>query len=101
MALNQRQPILICYDIADPKRLQRLHRQLAKQAVMVQYSVYYTEMRVVEIECLKDMIRQYIDADHDDVRIYPLPDKIEITMIGLSATPSLSVLQRRAIVRKR
>jgi len=101
MALNQRQPLLICYDIADPKRLQRLHRQLAKEAVMVQYSVYYAEMCTAEIKQLKNMIRQYIDADHDDVRIYPLPEKIEITMIGLSATPSLPVLERRATLRTR
>ena len=98
MALNRRMPILICYDIADPRRLQRLHRQLAKRALMVQYSVYYCELTQAGMERIKAMIAEHIDPTADDVRLYPLPDDFDITLLGEPANGCLPVLERNGRV---
>ena len=34
---------LIGYDIADPKRLQRIHRRMTKYATPIQYSIFLFE----------------------------------------------------------
>ncbi len=94
MALNRRMPILICYDIADPRRLQRLHRQLAKRALMVQYSVYYCELTREGMERIKAMIANHIDPTADDVRLYPLPGDFDITLLGEPASGCLPVLKQ-------
>jgi len=96
MAINEPFPILICYDIASPRRLQRLHRQIARQAVMVQYSVYYTEENVAGVARLAELILGYIDQDEDDVRIYRLPSTLEIDLLGAQASPCLPVLEFRS-----
>ncbi|RMH50801.1 MAG: CRISPR-associated endonuclease Cas2 [Zetaproteobacteria bacterium] len=100
MPLNRRIPCLICYDIADPKRLARLHRKLAREAVMVQYSVYYCELTAAAIERIKEMIAGIIDPGADDVRIYTLPERFDLALIGQPANDSLPVLRRRANLRK-
>ena len=94
MALKRLMPLLICYDIANPRRLQRLHRRLAKQAVMVQYSVYYCELTLKGMERLKAMIADHIDPTEDDVRLYPLPDDFDIALLGQPANACLPVLNR-------
>ena len=40
MADNQANLYLIAYDIADPKRLVKVHRTLKRQGLPVQYSVF-------------------------------------------------------------
>ncbi len=96
MAINDSTPILICYDIANVKRLQRLHRLISRQAVMVQYSVYYAEENSAGIAQLAALIREYIDPDEDDVRIYRLPSSPEIDLLGIQASPCLPVLEFRS-----
>ena len=42
MPAGRRTPWLICYDIADPPRLQRV-RTISRHAVPLQYSVFCTD----------------------------------------------------------
>ncbi len=86
MAMNRKQPFLICYDIADTKRLGKLHRMIVKQALMVQYSVYYVEECVAAMRELEQAITEIIDPRWDDVRIYPLPFDFRVELIGCCAT---------------
>ncbi|MDQ6951755.1 MAG: CRISPR-associated endonuclease Cas2 [Mariprofundales bacterium] len=100
MALNRRMPVLICYDIANPKRLQRLHRLISQQAVMVQYSVYYAEKNSKELATLAALVRAHIDPRQDDVRIYRLPSNPDIALLGIQASPCLPVLEFHSRVRQ-
>jgi len=66
---------LICYDIADERRLRTMHRIVSENALMLQYSVYLTEGTEASIEELAEKIRLRCDPGADDVRIYPLPEQ--------------------------
>lgn len=109
MAINRRIQCLICYDIADPKRLQRLHRLVSQCAVMIQYSVYHAVLTQREIKQLLDEIKERIDPKEDDVRIYPLPHQLRVDMLGVSDTlclllsmpsPRISSQNRRRRVKR-
>lgn len=66
-------PHIISYDIADPKRLQRIHRFLKKVALPLQYSVFLLEADAKRIEQLEKQLATMINPRADDIRIYPLP----------------------------
>ncbi len=87
MPVNKKRQYLICYDIRCPKRLQRVHACIKKYAVPVQYSVFHTQMRDSQLETLKEKLQAIIDNKHDDIRIYPLPVKPVITVIGQPFLP--------------
>jgi CRISPR-associated protein Cas2 len=82
MVLSAPRAWLITYDIADPKRLGRLHRLIVKHAVPVQYSVFYFEGSTGKMKTLMKEIEDRIDASKDDVRAYQLPDELVIDSIG-------------------
>ena len=69
MALGAVHSWLITYDIADRKRLGRLHRFVKKHAIPVQYSVYATQQSVAGIGRLASDLRAYIKAQEDDPRM--------------------------------
>jgi CRISPR-associated protein Cas2 len=72
---------LICYDIANPKRLGRVHRRAVKHAAFVQYSVYYLIGAKSDLDAMLGDIQDVIDDDQDDVRAYtvePLSDAIRV-----------------------
>ena len=76
---------LVTYDIADPKRLRRLHRFLAKRATAVQYSVFTAELTEASRRQLASEIEKRIDPSCDDVRFYPLPSSVDIEQLGAAA----------------
>ncbi len=87
MAINQPRQYLICYDIADPRRLGRVHRFLTTCAVALQYSVFSAILRRKELEYILANLEERIDVREDDVRVYPLPDAPQATTIGRSFLP--------------
>jgi|GEM_PF-677652 len=78
-------PYLITYDIADPRRLVRLHRYLAGEALALQYSVFFGSFIPAAIDRIEDEIAAHIDPKEDDVRIYPLPADFQVWALGASA----------------
>jgi len=91
MAINQKTPYLICYDIASPKRLQRLHKKVSAVAVMIQYSVYFAELNQREVALIIEEIRDCILTSEDDVRLYPLPRDVQLDALGIQNTLCLPV----------
>ncbi len=87
MAFNHPRQYLICYDIADRRRLVRVHRFLTTRAVALQYSVFSAVLRRRELEDILENLEERIDAREDDVRVYPLPDAPQATTIGRSFLP--------------
>jgi len=77
MALTQPKAWLIAYDIADKRRLSRLHRFIKSRAVPVQYSVFYFEGSSAQVGRFLGEIETYINVKQDDVRAYPLPHDLK------------------------
>lgn len=76
---------LVCYDIADPKRLVRIYRYMRGCGIHMQYSVFFCRLSYPQLEQLKKDLKGYIKEDEDDVRIYPLPESSLIKVIGLGS----------------
>ena len=79
---------VICYDIADPSRLGRVHRCLRKRAMPMQYSVFlFVGSEQQLMRCLGE-IAQLIDPRADDVRAYPLPMRGLKARVGRATLPA-------------
>jgi len=78
---------LIAYDIANPKRLIRVHRCLKSYGLPVQYSVFTAELRRKLLEQLLMNIAGIIDHCQDDVRCYTLPNRLEFEVLGQQFFP--------------
>jgi len=82
MSRSKKTPYIIAYDIGNPKRLVKIHRFLKKQAMPLQYSVFYAKLSKPELETLiKALDNRIVDAE-DDIRIYPLPQKPSWSSFG-------------------
>lgn len=88
---------LIAYDIADPRRLGRVHRLLKKVAVPIQYSVFLAWLNERQVAWLEEQLRGHIDARADDVRLYHLPVVAELTVAGRQWMPDGVYLFRNGV----
>lgn len=73
---------LVCYDIADQRRLLRVHRRVLKHAIFIQYSVYYLQGDKKALRALLDDLQDVIDERYDDVRAYSVKPLSEALQIG-------------------
>jgi len=88
MPINKSRFFLVCYDIANPKRLVRVHRYLKKRGMPLQYSVFLvleTSSSLIEVLAQIDEI---INSREDDIRAYPINDTAEYTTLGQQALPA-------------
>ena len=72
MPAGRRTPWLICYDIADPSRLRAVHKEVRRDAMAFQYSVFRAHATRHDVVRRVSMLAQVIDPRQDDVRAYPL-----------------------------
>jgi CRISPR-associated protein Cas2 len=79
---------LIAYDIADPRRLLRVHRLLKTEGLPVQYSVFTVVMKRPRLLRFLERIGERIDLTEDDVRCYRLPDKTAADILGRQYFPN-------------
>ena len=78
---------IICYDIANPRRLARIHRALKKQALAVQYSVFLFSGTEVQLQRCLAQLQALMDERYDDIRAYPLPQRGLRLVLGPSTLP--------------
>lgn len=63
---------MVCYDIADDRRRQRVAGVLEAFGERVQWSVFECYLTPVQRVALRDRLRAELDAAEDSVRWYPL-----------------------------
>lgn len=64
---------LVCYDIADTKRLRRVAKCLESVAMRIQKSIfYYMGASAGDITSLVKILNEIIDKKEDDIRIYKI-----------------------------
>lgn len=85
--MAKRLPHIVTYDIADPKRLRRVHRFLKKIALPLQYSVFLLDADAKRVEQLLKQLAPLINPHADDIRIYPLPSQPEWCSLGRELWP--------------
>jgi len=78
---------LVCYDIAEPRRLARVWRAVREFAVPLQYSVFWARLDGTGVAAALSALAGRIDPRLDDVRLYPLPENVQITGLGRDVVP--------------
>lgn len=78
---------LLAYDIANPRRLARIARIVSRQALRIQYSVYVAELSRSQLRDLVAILREAVDPRSDDLRIYPLPARLDAVWYGRATWP--------------
>ena len=73
---------LLCYDIADKRRLRRVHSRMKDAGIPLQYSVFLLNMSSVDLILLLDDLQELIDDGRDDVRAYPISPTIDYVALG-------------------
>ncbi len=78
---------IICYDIAHPRRLGQIYRELKKHALPVQYSVFLFTGTPTKLEQCLTRLEHLMNPHKDDIRVYPLPERGLRWSLGPSALP--------------
>jgi CRISPR-associated protein Cas2 len=73
---------LVCYDIADERRLSRVYQFMKGRGLHLQYSVFYCRLTWNELVRIEESLCSIIDEKEDDVRIYPLPSGWKVVVLG-------------------
>lgn len=63
---------LVCYDVADPKRLRRTYRKMRGYGTSMQYSVFRCELSAFEKQQLKEDLWEILNWSHDRVMLINL-----------------------------
>jgi CRISPR-associated protein Cas2 len=86
MAANRPQLHLLAYDISmDPRRLVQVHKTVRRWGIPLQYSVFLIPAAPSQIRALLAELETIIDRGRDDIRVYPLPSKVDIVQLGRGA----------------
>lgn len=73
---------LLAYDIADPRRLQRVHRCLCRTGIRVQRSVFFVFAAPAGLAALLDEVEGLMHKREDDLRAYPITHPGELWFQG-------------------
>ena len=87
MADSENGLYLIAYDIANPRRLGRVHRALKKQGLPVQYSVFTVVIKRKALLKLLAHLNDLILPIEDDVRCYRLSEAVKVECVGRQMFP--------------
>ena len=91
---------LICYDVADAKRLRRTYKKMCGYGTPVQYSIFRCELSPVERQQLQESLWEIMNWEHDRVMVIDLgPTGARgDECIELWGDPRMRVPDRRAVI---
>ncbi|MBN8454021.1 CRISPR-associated endonuclease Cas2 [Accumulibacter sp.] len=78
---------VIGYDISDPRRLLRVHREMCKHATPLEYSIFLLVGSENDKKLCLLEIGSLIEPQEDDVRCYALPARGFQGRIGRASLP--------------
>ncbi|MCD2452418.1 CRISPR-associated endonuclease Cas2 [Methylicorpusculum oleiharenae] len=87
MADSQLGLYLIAYDIANPRRLSKVHRTLKRKGLPVQYSVFTVVLKRRSLLRLLAHMEELIEPVEDDIRCYRLPEQLTVKTLGRQFFP--------------
>ena len=79
---------LVCYDIADPKRLYRIHKQVQAFAVGGQKSFYECWMTPAEMLRLQNALQREMDVVADRIHFFQLDPRMTPLFFGRAVRQS-------------
>jgi len=72
----RREDVLICYDIRNKKRLNKIGKIIEADAIRIQRSVYfYEQINKKELNALIDKVLKIFDEKVDDLRVYTIKNR--------------------------
>lgn len=83
-----RRTYLVCYDIANPKRLRQVHKTVKGYGQPWQYSVFYCRLKELDLVRLKIEMEEILNNDCDQLLIIDLGPQSNraiqgVTVIGI------------------
>ncbi len=73
---------MFAYDIADPKRLLKVHRVMKQAGLAAQKSVFFVQGNESEIVGLLNRLEKIIKHSKDDIRAYPVTHPSQVWTTG-------------------
>jgi CRISPR-associated protein Cas2 len=70
---------LVCYDIADPKRLRQVHKSTEDRGARVQYSVYLCALSPLQVVAFQADLLDIIEPSEDRVLFVRLGPRNPVT----------------------
>jgi len=69
----QKHNFLITYDIANIKRLRKIAKVLEKEAIRIQFSIFYLpNVTISQMQVVLDEILSIYNKNEDDIRVYSI-----------------------------
>jgi len=87
---------MVAYDIANPRRLAKIHNLLKKDAIAVQKSLFFLQGTETRINKLLDRIAAIMVLREDDLRAYPIINPKEVWTNGHNPLADFPVVQFRS-----
>lgn len=94
---------MVCYDIADPRRLGKVHRFMKKKGMAAQKSIFFVQREAREMKSFFKDLERIIKQGEDDIRAYPVesPKKVWTTGGILEAFPLAAPARKKGPVAKK
>lgn len=91
---------LLCYDVADEKRLRRTYKKMCGFGDPLQYSVFRCELSDTEKQALKEALWDILNWEHDRVMLVDLgpAGARGDECVEFWGEPRVSLPDRRAII---
>lgn len=83
--------VLICYDVAQPRRLQKVAKLLEGFGTRLQRSVFLCHLREADFERLHARLDALVEPEEDRVAIFPLCPRCRAACEGV-AKPEQAIL---------